>query len=246
MTINWWTLGLQAVNVLILIWLLSRFFWRPISAIIDQRRTAAATLLSDAQAARTQAADALADIERVRAGFAQERADILKAAQEAAEQARATLLAQAEADAEAVRAAARDTLDQERQAAARTWRDHAGRLAVDIAGKLLAGMDGTGMGDAFLTRLVGEISALPPDARAQAANGAALTACTATALPTAERERYRQRIVEALGRPATIDFTVDPALLAGLELRGPHLAITNSWRADLARILQEISHDDRP
>jgi F-type H+-transporting ATPase subunit b len=30
-TIDWWTLGLQAVNVLILIWLLGYFFWRPVA-----------------------------------------------------------------------------------------------------------------------------------------------------------------------------------------------------------------------
>jgi len=29
MTIDWWTLGLQTVNVAILVWLLQRFFWRP-------------------------------------------------------------------------------------------------------------------------------------------------------------------------------------------------------------------------
>jgi len=29
MTIDWWTLGIQTVNVVILIWLLERFFWRP-------------------------------------------------------------------------------------------------------------------------------------------------------------------------------------------------------------------------
>ena len=28
MTIDWWTLGLQTINVAILVWLLKRFFWR--------------------------------------------------------------------------------------------------------------------------------------------------------------------------------------------------------------------------
>ena len=34
MTIDWWTLGIQAVNVVILVWLLGRFFWRPVAAMI--------------------------------------------------------------------------------------------------------------------------------------------------------------------------------------------------------------------
>ena len=43
MTIDWWTLGIQTVNVIILIWLLGRFFWRPVAAMIEQRRAAAQT-----------------------------------------------------------------------------------------------------------------------------------------------------------------------------------------------------------
>ena len=43
MTIDWWTLGLQTINVLILIWLLAHFFWRPVAGMIEQRRAAAQT-----------------------------------------------------------------------------------------------------------------------------------------------------------------------------------------------------------
>ncbi|WP_044561390.1 ATPase [Azospirillum sp. B4] len=243
MTIDWWTLGLQAVNVLILIWLLSRFLWRPVAGIIAQRRTAAQTLLAEAQADRDRAAAALADVERVRAGFAQERAAILAEAHEAAQQARAIQLAQAEADAAQARDAAKAALAQERQAAARAWRDHAGQLAVDIAGRLLAQIDGAAIGDTFLARLVGEIRALPPEVRAQAVNGSALRAVSAAPIPAGEQERYRRQIDGALGQPAEITFAVDPGLLAGLELHGAHLVVTNSWRADLARVLQDIAHD---
>ena len=35
MSIDWVTLGLQAVNVAILIWILARFFWRPLAAMIE-------------------------------------------------------------------------------------------------------------------------------------------------------------------------------------------------------------------
>ena len=34
MTIDWWTLGLQTVNVIALVWLLGRFFWRPLAGMI--------------------------------------------------------------------------------------------------------------------------------------------------------------------------------------------------------------------
>ena len=55
MHIDLWTLGLQAINVLVLVWLLARFLFRPLTAIIAQRRQATETLLADATAARAQA-----------------------------------------------------------------------------------------------------------------------------------------------------------------------------------------------
>ena len=67
MTLDWWTLGIQAVNVTVLIWLLGRFFWRPMAAIIAERRAVAERSLADAQRARAEAAEALAAIERTRA-----------------------------------------------------------------------------------------------------------------------------------------------------------------------------------
>ena len=106
MTIDWWTLSFQAVNVLILIWLLGRFFWRPVAAMIAQRRDTAQETLADVEAKRAKAAAALADIARTRAGLARERDAILKAAQETAEQAHAARLREAAKEAAALEAAA--------------------------------------------------------------------------------------------------------------------------------------------
>ena len=48
MRIDWSTLALQTVNVLVLVWLLARFLFRPVMAIIAERRIAAEKLLADA------------------------------------------------------------------------------------------------------------------------------------------------------------------------------------------------------
>ena len=57
MHIDWWTLALQTVNVLVLIWLLARFFFRPVVDIVAKRQEEANKLLADAAAARQEAAD---------------------------------------------------------------------------------------------------------------------------------------------------------------------------------------------
>ena len=76
-----------------------------------------------------------------------------------------------------------------------------------------------------------------------AANGAVLEAISATPIDPADQERYRGLIGEAFGAHPQIAFKTDPALIAGLELYGPHLVVSNSWRADLSRILTDLTHD---
>src|SRR5450755_323750 len=115
MTIDWWTLGIQTVNVVILVWLLGRFFWRPVAAMIEQRRATAQRIVAEAEAKRSEATAALAEIERTRAGFAKEREAILAAAHEAAERARATRLAEAEKEAQSLEAATKAAIEKEKQ-----------------------------------------------------------------------------------------------------------------------------------
>ena len=50
MLIDWFTIGAQALNFLILVWLLKRFLYRPILNAIDARENLVARELSDADA----------------------------------------------------------------------------------------------------------------------------------------------------------------------------------------------------
>ena len=246
MTIDWWTLGIQTVNVVILVWLLGRYFWRPVAAMIEQRRVAAQRLLAEAETKQNAATTALAEIQHTRAGFAQEREAILGAAREAGERARAIGLEEAAKASAALQAAARAQIEREKEAVEKAWSNRAGDLAIEIARRLAARLDGSTVRGAFLDWLVAEIRRLPePTRQAMATDSLALEAVSATPLESAEEERYRARIGDALGFCPRLAFTADPALIAGLELHGPHLAVSNSWRADLTQILADIAYDNR-
>jgi len=137
MQIDWWTLGLQAVNALVLIWLLARFLFRPVVDAIAARQQAAGKLLADAQAAKATAESEREQAAAEAAGLAALRSEALKAAEVEAATAKSALLAAAQADADKLRAAAKAEIEAERRTEAQAAEDRAGRLAVDIAGKLL-------------------------------------------------------------------------------------------------------------
>jgi F-type H+-transporting ATPase subunit b len=244
MTIDWWTLGLQTVNIVILVWLLQRFFWTPIAGMIDQRRATAEKALADARAARDKAQAALADIDHIRAGFAAERDKIIADARAEAARASAVESAEATRQAAALVAAAKAGVAREEDAATKAWASRSLDLAVDIAKRLAARLDGPAVHRVFLDWALTAIRALPETTRRAATGSAvALEATTGTPLNVAEQKRAKERIGEAFGAPVNIVFKTDPDLIAGLEIRTDHLVVSNSWRADLTQILGELAHD---
>ncbi len=241
MTIDWWTLGFQAVNVGILIWILAHFFWRPFAAMIEARREAAGRMLAEAEAKRGEAEAAVAEAVKARAGFAAERDAILVAARTAAEEESATRRAEADRRAGEIEAAARAAMAAERQAAERAFAEGAARLALEIAGRLAGRLDAAAVRAAFLDGLVAAVRALPDEKRGDAASAGTLQIVSAAPLSPDEQANARRRIAEAVGRAADVGFAVDPTLIAGLKLRGAHLVVGNNWRADLDRLKTEIA-----
>ncbi|PWW04544.1 ATP synthase F0 subcomplex B subunit [Hoeflea marina] len=243
MKLDWWTLGLQAVNVLILVWLLQRFFWRPVAAMIATRKDAAQAMLADAKSSQDKAAAALAEIEQTRAGFAAEREKILADARDAADAAGEAAMNDARAKADKLRKAAEARLAADKVAAEKQMADQAASLAVDIAEKLAGRLKGPEISAAFLSWLTDAIKAMPDDEKTAAlADGKGLRLVSAEALTAAQKTRANAAVAEALGGKPALSFDTDAALIAGLELRGAHFTLRNSWQADLARIREDLHH----
>ncbi len=245
MRIDWWTLGLQTVNVLILVWILSRFLFRPVVAIIDERHAAAAKVLDDAEAAKMQAVAAREAAETESARIAAGRDNILRQAAEDAEAQRTAALASVREEVDQLRAAAETEMRWTHAAEEAAASDLVAKLAVDIAGKLLQRLPNSARVDGFIDALAKALASLPEASRDGLgdANTARLTA--ARALSAEEMQSCRDAFARALGRPLNFTVAVDPDVIAGLELEAPHATVHNSFRSDLARIVEELTRHDR-
>lgn len=246
MHIDWWTLGLQAINALVLIWLLSRFLFRPIADIVAARRQAAGELLAqarDAKAAAERERDAAA--ERTRE-LDERRAQALQEIDtQAAEQSEA-LLAQARRDAQALQLAAKEQIVRARQADAAVASERAIRLAADIAAKLLERLPDDARVSGFIDALAAELPKLPDATRATlGADGSPIRLVAARTPSAQQMERCRAAFEAALGHRVTLDWAVNPELIAGLELDAPHASVRNSLRNDLQHVESELLKHDR-
>ncbi len=102
MLINWFTVFAQAINFLILVWLLKRFLYKPILHAIDEREKRVATQLAQAEAKVAEAQSKRDDFEHKNEAFDKERAALLKKATDDASSLRQGLLGEAMKDADAL------------------------------------------------------------------------------------------------------------------------------------------------
>ncbi len=240
MTIDFWGLGLQAVNVLILIWLLSRVFWRPLVAAIAKRQDAAQTVIGSAKAMQDKADAVLAEVTKARAGIAAERTALLDKARAEAEIASKAALAEARTKAEAILAAAKVSISHDAEAARKDIENQAADLSIKIAARLLQQLNGPAVQSAFLSQLIEAISNMTiADRNALVADPKGVEIVSAVDTRAA-RKKIENAVQTALGGKPKIRFTIDPDLIAGLELRSPHFVLHNSWQANLTQVRKAI------
>ena len=243
MTIDWWALGLQAVNVLILVWLLSRVFWRPVAGAIARRQDAAQAILGEAKAAQTKADETLAELTQAREGIAAERETVLAEATAAANTATTAAMDEATGKAEKLVAAARLAIDRDTDAARKENAEKSAQLSVEIALKLLSRLNTQNLQAAFFDLLVDAIAEMSQNDRAALAgteNG--IDVVSAVEPGDTDKAKITKAVGQALGGSPDLRFVTDPELIAGLELRTAHFVLHNSWQSDLARILKDLKH----
>ncbi|OMQ93461.1 F0F1 ATP synthase subunit B [Burkholderia pseudomallei] len=245
MRIDWSTLALQTVNVVVLVWLLSRFLFRPVSDIIAKRQAAARKLIDDASRERDAAHAERERARAERASLAAARDDALKDALAQAAAARERLIAAARADAQALRDAARAQADADAVQRAKALDARATRLAIDIAAKLLARLPDSARVAGFVDGVAASLARLPADVRASLADEDAQVRLVAPrALTAQEAAACRAAFAASVGRPLEPDVRVDPALIAGLELESKYANVRNSLRQDLATIEAALLNED--
>ncbi|MGB8276862.1 MAG: F0F1 ATP synthase subunit delta [Methylovirgula sp.] len=248
MHIDWSTLALQTVNVLILVWILARFLFRPVREIIAQRQAKTDAVLAEAAAARKQAAEAQAAVERARADIEAQREQLLATAQSEAAKEKARLLDAAAKEVADLRLEAESAAVRERAAMEEALIARIKDLAVEIARRLAGRISPEAGLDAFVAGLCAQFNKLPPQTRAaftsETGHEEAIEIVTAAPLSAETGARVRQALEQIFGIGRQFTFDADPALIAGIEVHGRTASLRNSLREDLDRIVRELSSAD--
>jgi F-type H+-transporting ATPase subunit b len=243
MQIDWWTLALQTINFLIVVWLLSRFLYQPIRRVIEEREAA------DRKAAET-AEEKSRSADEAREAFEAKEAELARLQQE--EEAR--LHAEMDAERQAIRKAAekeaaallsdaRKTIESERKQALDDLGNQIAELAHDLARKAL-GDGGDLAGDGLRSSVHSHLDKLSQsdlaDLQKDVENsGTGLRVVTASPLSEQQKTLWLEDLKPRFGN-ADITFEFDGAILGGIELRFPHAVLSFSVADRLKRASQAM------
>jgi F-type H+-transporting ATPase subunit b len=223
MLIDWFTIGAQALNFLILVWLLKRFLYKPILRAIDAREKRIAAELADAGAKKAEAQKERDEFQHKNEEFDQQRAALLSKATEEAKAERQRLLEEARKAADALSAKRQETLRNDAQNLNEAISRRTQQEVFAIARKALTDLATTSLeerlGEVFTRRL------REMDGKAKASLGEALKAASDPALvrsafdlPAEQRAAIQNALNETFSAEIHVRFETAPDLVSGIEL----------------------------
>jgi F-type H+-transporting ATPase subunit b len=252
MLINWFTVFAQAINFLILVWLLKRFLYKPILHAIDEREKGIAAQLAQAEAKVAEAQKESDAFRHKNEAFDQERAALLKKATDDASSERQRMLDEATKDADAVRAKRHEALRTEQRNLREDIIRWTQKEVFAITRKTLADLATTSleerMGEVFVSRL----RALTGPAKEQLAatfktSNHTVSVHSAFDVPPAQRSAIESAVKETFAPGSHVQFETAPELVSGIELstNGQKVAWSIAdYLATLEKSAGELLHVD--
>ena len=246
MLIDWFTVGAQALNFLVLVWLLKRFLYKPILAAIDARESRVAAELADADRRKAEAKAERDTFQAKNEAFDRERAALLgKAVQEAAAE-RQRLFGEAREAADALAAKRQEALHSDAQALAVALRRRTQHEVFAIARKALADLATTSLeeraGEVFIRRLR-EMDGPAKTRLGEALETSAVPAIVRSAfdLPADQRAAIQTAINETFSADIHLQFETAADVVGGIELSANGQKVAWSITQYLASLEQSVN-----
>ncbi len=252
MLINWFTVIAQAINFLILVWLLQRFLYKPLLHAIDEREKGIATQLAQAEAKVAEAQKERDDFQHKNEAFDQERAALLKKATDDSGSERQRLLGEAKKDADALRAKRHEALRTEQRNLSQDIVRWTQTEVFAITRKTLADLAAASLEERIGEVLVDRVRALSGAAKEQLANAFKASDHTVSVhsafdLPPAQRSAIESAVKETFAPDAHVQFETAPELVSGIEVstNGQKIAWSIAdYMSTLEKSAGELLHQD--
>jgi F-type H+-transporting ATPase subunit b len=223
MLIDWFTVGAQALNFIILVWLLKRFLYKPILNAIDAREKRIAAELSDADAKRTEAQRQRDEFEHKNQELDRQRDALLNKATEDARTERHRLLESARQEADDLSAKRQQALQSAANALNQAIARQIQQEVFSIVRKALADLAETSLEERMSEVFIRRLHTVDSNTRERLrdslkTSGEPVLVRSAFELAAPQREAIQRALSEMSSVDVHLRFETAADLVSGIEL----------------------------
>jgi F-type H+-transporting ATPase subunit b len=271
MLIDWFTVGAQAVNFLILVWLMKRFLYKPILNAIDAREKKVAAELTDADAKRAEALKERDQFQQKNDEFDRQRLELMNKAQDDAKAEREKLLEEARQAAEQLRVKSKERFAIDAENLKQSISHRTQQEVFAIARKTLSDLASASLEEQVTATFIRRISEIDGSARASLvasftsgsnsgfasaptsgsvsipissssySSSYSATVRSAFELSPEQRAAIEAALNQALSLQLQLNFQTAPELISGIELVANGQSI--AWNiSDYLKAMEKAVH----
>lgn len=246
MLIDWFTVGAQTLNFLILVWLMKRFLYQPVLDAIDAREQRIAQELADAAQKQAQAQQEREEFQKKNTDFDQQRDTQRSQLKDEISTERQRLLDEARQAANALQIKRQEALISELQTLQHDIARRSREEVLGIANQVLTDLADTTlearMVEVFTQRLR-ELDVAAKTELTQALNTAAnpVQVRSAFVLSPQQQAAIRSALADTLSSEIQMQFDTAPGLISGIELSANGWKLAWNMADSLASLEQRIA-----
>lgn len=222
MLIDWFTVGAQTLNFLVLVWLMKRYLYQPILDAIDAREKRIAEEIADADAKKAAAGKEREEFQHKNEEFEKQRAELVEKATEEADTERKRLIEDARKGADEMSVKRRETLEQEAKNLNQTIARRAQEEVFAIAAKVLTDLAGASLEERACEVFTHRLKEMDDEAKsdlAQAIQSSTEPSLIRSAfeLPEEQRATIQKALNETFSTDVRLSYEIVPDLISGIE-----------------------------
>jgi F-type H+-transporting ATPase subunit b len=229
MLIDWFTVGAQIVNFLVLVALMKHLLYGPLIRAIDAREARIAAQLTEAEQKNQQAKSATEQLKKEIAELENNRAQTIADARSEAASQKNELIQTARESVRALDTKWREDLRLEKAAFFNEVRHAASAEVFSIARRVLADLANADIERCAVQVFLQKLRSSDPCELKKLAGGG-MTAVSATPLSAELRRQVQETIETRIGSPVPLVFEIAPEMTWGIDLRGAGQRI--GWTPD--------------
>lgn len=248
MNINWFTVIAQAINFLILVWLLKRFLYKPILNAIDEREKKIATQIKDASDKKVAAEKEQTEFKKRNDDFDEQKTAVMNKVISDAKAQRVKLMEEATNDANSLRANLEKAIKEKQESDMLANDSKTQDQVFTIARKALEQIASTSLEEQTVNVFIKRLHELTDGEKeklvtAFKSNTHTILVRSSFDLPTPQQAALKDAVNEVLESNATFQFTKSSDLIVGIELTTNGYKLAWSFLEYLKALKKNISDE---